>query len=116
MPGKLTGVQSKPKGKNAGPRPIGQLLTELTAKYGWGQKRRDGDLREAWSQAVGPDIAALTRVVGIRGGKLEVIVASSVWIQELTFQRDQILGNLRKSPSGAKIRDLRFRVGVVTEQ
>ena len=44
---------------------------------------------------------------------LEVTVSNSTIVQELTFQKQQILAELQAELPDANIRDLRFRVGTI---
>ena len=58
--------------------------------------------------------AEYTRVGMLRRGKLEVTVANSMLVQELTFQKPDLLKALRERLPDETIRDLRFRVGAVS--
>ena len=93
------------------PQPIGDVLTELAARYGLGQSLALEQLQEAWKEAVGPDIAPFTKAVGVKGGLLEVVVAASVWVQELNFQKAELLAEFKQRMPKSKIRGLRFKVG-----
>jgi hypothetical protein len=42
---------------------------------------------------------------------LEITVVSSIVIQELTFQKEQILTAMREQCPDTNIRDLKFRIG-----
>ena len=50
---------------------------------------------------------------GIRRGALEVYVANSTLMQELTFQKPDLLEKLRQLLPDEKIANLRFRVGAI---
>src|SRR5579859_2445761 len=80
-------------GRRKGAEPIGDLLGKLLA-------REPGLAREmteaAWREAVGPEVAGMTSVRGVRDGVLTVEVASSALLQELaTFYRSSILSSMR---------------------
>ena len=49
----------------------------------------------------------------LRRGTLEVTASNSTIIQELTFQKQQILTQLQAALPDARIRDIRFRVGSI---
>ncbi len=70
-------------------------------------------MESAWQEAAGELAAQYTRVGQIRRGKLEVIVAHSVLVQELTFQKPDLLAKLARLLPDEKITDLRFRIGAV---
>ncbi len=59
-------------------------------------------------------MAKFTRPGRIRRGILEVTAANSMIIQELTYQKQQILTQLQTALPDAKIRDIRFRVGNIS--
>jgi predicted nucleic acid-binding Zn ribbon protein len=116
-------MRYRPSGKGQGnsgerkrryePQPIGEVLNELAARYGLGQSLALEQLQEAWNETVGPDIAPFTKAVGIKGGQLEVVVAASVWVQELNYQKDDLMAGLRERMPKSKIRGLRFKVGPI---
>ncbi len=58
-------------------------------------------------------LAKYTHPGRLRRGVLEITVANSMTIQELTFQKQDVLKKLQAELPDAKIRDLRFRVGVI---
>ncbi len=96
-----------------GPEPIGEILAELMARRGFGRVRSSAALEAAWRQAAGHPAASHTCVAGLRRGKLEVIVASSTLVQELSFQKATLLEALAKALPDEPIRGLRFRVGPI---
>ena len=97
----------------SGPEPIGKIVAELMSQKGFGRVQSSAELEEAWREAAGPAIAQFTRVGTLRRGKLEVIVANSVLIQELGFQKTTILEALQEKLPEKSIQDLRFKVGPV---
>jgi len=94
-----------------GPVPIADVLSELTARRGLGRVRDVEAFERAWREAAGELIAQHTRVGDIRRGRLEVIVANSTLVQELTFQKPGIIKRLNEQLPKAAVTDLRFRVG-----
>ena len=96
-----------------GPQPIGQILSDLMAQRGFGRVRGAAALEEAWREAIGDAAAGYTRAGSLRRGRLEVTVANSMLVQELTFQKPALLAKLRERLPDETIRDIRFRVGVV---
>jgi predicted nucleic acid-binding Zn ribbon protein len=98
----------------SGPQSIGDVLAELMARKNFGRVRGAAAFETAWREAAGAMAAEYTRVGALRGGKLEVTVANSALVQELTFQKPELLKALRERLPEEKIRDLRFRVGVVS--
>ena len=96
-----------------GPKMIGDVLTQLMARRGFTGVRRGAACEDAWRQAAGELVARHSRVGAVRRGTLEVVVANSTLLQELTFQKQTLLETLGKRLPDEGIRDLRFRVGTI---
>jgi hypothetical protein len=58
----------------------------------------------------------MTRCGAVRRGRLEVIVANSTLIQELTFRKSEIVAGLKQRLPEWEVQDVRFRVGQVEKQ
>lgn len=93
------------------PKPIKNILAELLARRGYARVQSAGLSAEAWSQAAGEQLAALSRPGQLRRGVLEVLVKSSTLVQELGFRKQELLARLGELLPDENIRDLRFRVG-----
>ena len=99
-------------GAERGPEPLKEILARLMAARGWGRRQGRLHLERAWEDAVGPDHARQTRVLGLRRGILEVEVAGSVLMQELAhFHKRVLLQKLKAALPREKLTDLRFRAG-----
>jgi predicted nucleic acid-binding Zn ribbon protein len=67
-----------------------------------------------WDEIVGKDVAKRAKPDRVSRGVLFVRVASSVWAQELTFQKDLILKKLNSFFSKDQLlKDVKFYVGQV---
>ena len=69
----------------------------------------------AWAQAAGPTIAAATQLGSMRRGVMEVIVGNAALLQELAHFQKRSLLEAFQARTTAKVVDLRFRIGVVTD-
>ncbi len=96
-----------------GPVRIADVVSELVGRRGFARVRTAEAFERAWRDAAGELLAGYSRVGELRRGKLEVIVANSTLVQELSFQKPAILKRLGEHLPGERIRDLRFRVGPV---
>lgn len=65
----------------------------------------------AWSEIVGPEVAAHGAPLEIVGTTLVIATRSSAWSQQLQFLEVRILAGLRALPAAATIDRLRFRTG-----
>ena len=94
-----------------GPIAVGDVLSNLLARRGYTAQQAADQCYEAWCLAVGDQLARDTHVGRVRDGVLEVFARSSPVVQELTFQKTQIINKLTKIIPGQSIRDIRIRVG-----
>jgi len=93
------------------PKHLSQALSELVALKGLARVGSDGALREAWESAAGPEISGKTRVLGIKRGVLEVAVANSALLSELTsFHKGSLLKALQSQSPDLAVHDLKFRL------
>jgi predicted nucleic acid-binding Zn ribbon protein len=95
------------------PERIGNVLAELMAQCGYARQQADQALQDAWQAAAGDLATRFTRVGPLRRGMLEVTVANSVLLQELSFQKQGLLEALAKKLPDHHIRGLRLRTGCV---
>ncbi len=94
------------------PKPIANALAELFAKRGYGQVQSNDSLIEAWNEVAGP-LARFTRAVGIRRGRLEVIVLSSTLTQELRLQEHDLIAHLGRLLPHGNITGLKLKTGAI---
>ena len=65
-----------------------------------------------WKEIVGEEIAKRTAPECLRGSTLVIRVCNSVWAQELSFQKSEILKQIsRFNDYGKEIDDIKFIVG-----
>ena len=100
------------------PRPrealkMGSVIANLMARRGYAQVEESSERETGWQEVVGPALGPQTRSANIRRGVMEVIVASSAVMQELTFRKSTLLKQLAQRLPSHKIKDLRFRLGAV---
>ena len=95
------------------PQRIGDVVAQLLARRGYARELSPVIEQEAWREAVGDALAEHTRPGGTRRGVLEVTVRNSTIMQELVFQKTELVRTLRDLLPDAEINDLRFRIGVI---
>jgi predicted nucleic acid-binding Zn ribbon protein len=96
-----------------GAQPIGDILSELMAKTGFARVQSGDALHAAWCEAAGELAARYTRVGAIKRGKLEVVVANSTLLQELSFRKRALVEAISRAIPEQRIDDLKFRLGVL---
>ena len=97
-----------------GPQPIAETLSQLLSRRGYAAVEAADEREAAWPAAVGPQMAQYSRMGMVRRGVLEIIVANSAGLQELSLQKKSLLARIVAALPDQKIRDLRFRIGAVT--
>lgn len=89
-----------------------QSLSKILANYSNTEMLRSQkfvQLQRCWSQVVGEAVAPHTRPVRLQDGILYVAASSSVWAQNLQYQRRLLIDKITEIWIGGEaIRDLRF--------
>ena len=83
------------------------------ARRGYARQQSGAACIEAWRTAAGESLANFTRPGAIKRGVLEVVVANSTLMQELSFQKGEIVQRLTQLLPDETIKDLRFKVGTI---
>jgi predicted nucleic acid-binding Zn ribbon protein len=92
---------------------IGDVLSQLMTRRGYGRCESSSVETETWRQAVGPPLDKHSCPGNTRRGVLEITVRNSTVLQELVFRKAELIDKLIAQLPDAKISDLRFRVGVI---
>lgn len=95
------------------PKKIGDVVAQVMVARGYGREQSSADVEAAWRTAAGDALAAASRPGKLRRGTLEVWLANSLVMQEVSYQKAELLARLEEQLPDAKIRGLRFRVGAV---
>ncbi len=97
------------------PKGAANIISQMMARQGYAQTKSNDDLNEAWEIAAGPKFNKNTKAARINRGTLEVIVASSAAMNQLSFQKRQLLSAMQQQLPQNKIKDLRFKLGNVAK-
>ena len=62
-----------------------------------------------WAAVVGPQVTGVTQVEAVKGGVLYVRVKNSVWANELTLLKDDMLRRLNAKLGGRVLTDIHFK-------
>jgi predicted nucleic acid-binding Zn ribbon protein len=92
-------------------QPIGDILFAVLKKRGMAAKLEENALAKLWPKAVGEKIAAQTQPDGWRDGTLFVRAASSVWVQQLHFMKEEIRQKMNELAGKQAVREIHFTVG-----
>ena len=97
------------------PKKIGSVLAQLVSRRGYAQIKAAGERDEAWQKVVGDQFARMTQVGALRCGVLEVLVANSLVMQELTFRKEELLADLQQALPQDGVKQLKFKVGRIEQ-
>ena len=99
----------------SGPVRIGNVVAEIMSRKGLGRRQSVEQREEVWRDVVGSELAAMTRCGDVRRRRLEVIVANSMLIQELTFRKQELIAGLNQQLPELEVQDIRFRIGQIKQ-
>ena len=91
------------------PRSLAESLSEIVALRGLAREGGDRQLSEIWNTVVGEDIAARTRVIGIKRAILQVGVDNAPLLSELAaFHHSEFLKAFQTQHPELKIRNIKY--------
>ena len=100
------------KGSSA-PRRLGEILPETLKKKALYLPTKDRPLIDAWNKAVGPQIGSKAQPDRLKDDVLYVRVATSVWMHELQFMKQDIITKLNGIIGGNPVTQIRFFIGEI---
>lgn len=80
------------------------------SRRGYAQVAVNDELQAVIVSAVGSEVANSLQVGNLKRGVLQVYASDSVTLQELNFQKRQILKKIQKEMPQSGVTDLRFRI------
>ena len=95
------------------PYHISQIVADLLARTGVARPQATRELERLWREIVGGALADVSRPLRVFRARLEVVVAHSTAVQELTFRKAEILQKLNQQWPERQLKDIKFRVGPI---
>ena len=93
------------------PTSLSDALTSYLKTSGFAKRLQQAGIIEAWSELVGPQIAAVTAPESVTAdGVLRVRVATAAWANELSLMTPRILARLNAGRSG-RVKEIRWVPG-----
>ena len=93
-----------------GPVSIGSVMGRLMARAGYQREQASAGLAAAWAEAVPEPLRGASQPGLVRRGVLDVFVSHSAHVQELGFQKRDVVARLQRLLPAAGITDIRCRV------
>lgn len=85
------------------------LISPILKEFGMEEAVRFEGIKRGWTDIFREPLSLHMSPSSLKNGELLINVDSSIWLQQLTFLKAEIIKNL--SPCG--VRDVRFRIGRV---
>jgi hypothetical protein len=92
---------------------LGEILRKILKKRNIPHTSTDRRLLDTWRRAVGPQIAAQTHPETLKRGVLFVRVSAPVWMHQLQFMKEEILGRIKELSGPDEVRSLFFSIGEI---
>ena len=87
---------------------LSKSLPLILQQMNLGDRLREGRIMDLWPEVVGPTVATRSRATKCRDGVLTVSVAGSVWLQQLTMMRLEIVRLFAQRVGPDAVTDIRF--------
>ncbi len=94
---------------------ISHILEGLIKKYGLEGKVIEYKISLHWKDIVGEIIASHTRPEGIRYKRLQILVDSPVWLQEISFYKQEVIERINKYFRKPVVTSVYFKIGNIEE-
>ncbi|MGQ9745310.1 MAG: DUF721 domain-containing protein [Dissulfurimicrobium sp.] len=103
------------KNRNHGvPSPLSEILRAAFVHNGWNNRLQRADVWRSWEDVAGREIALHAWPERFQGDTLIVKVSDSIWMQQLSFIKHEILGRLNaRFPARLQFKNIRFELGDV---
>lgn len=95
------------------PEILGEILHKILKKRNIPHVSTDRYLLNIWRKAVGPQIAAQTHPDKLKRGSLFVRVSAPVWLHQLQFMKEEILGKINELSGKEEVRSLFLTIGEI---
>jgi len=96
-------------GEAPGFQPVAAVLEQVLQALKLETRFAAAEATDCWALAVGPEVLARTRCVGVRDRELLVEVQGAVWMGHLAVLRQGILDQMNRTlPASGRLRAIRF--------
>ncbi|OIO33882.1 MAG: hypothetical protein AUJ70_02345 [Candidatus Omnitrophica bacterium CG1_02_40_15] len=103
---------TRKKGKK--PVEIRNIINQVIKKLDTKTHGQQGEVIQAWQNAIEPKAIAHTKPVAIKKNILTIEVDSSTWLYMLSLKKKNTLARVQKDLGKEKIKDIRFRMGEIS--
>jgi len=95
---------------------VASVLSGLARRHGMQAKLLEHKLLKQWPAIVGEPVASHTKPDQIKFKKLYLIAENSIWLQQLTFMKPELVGKINAEAGNDLVTDIVLRVGPVVRE
>ncbi len=104
----------KSSGNSGRPSPVSSILSSSFASLGINAKLKEHKVKKIWAECVGESISKRSKPAKLIGATLYCAVSSSPWMNELNYQKNEIMTRLNEKLGEKAVSSIVFKVGPVT--
>ena len=94
--------------KNNRPEKIGGIIEDVLSERGYLSQCHESQVKLRWSKIVGDELAEASECRGVENGILYVRVPSAAWRQEMSYQKEHIMAQIRIHTKCRSIKEIVF--------
>lgn len=102
-------------GNSGKPFQISSILSSSFASLGINAKLKEHKVKKLWAECVGENISKRAKPIKLVGSTLYCAVSSSPWMNELNYQKSEIMTRINKKLGEGAISAIVFKIGPVAE-
>jgi predicted nucleic acid-binding Zn ribbon protein len=91
--------------------PVAKIISTVLRNCHGGKGQNARVVWTFWDRIVGENLARNAQPAAFKQRTLVVHVSGSVWLQELHFQKQELIQKLNKAAGGRVVDDIRFKIG-----
>jgi predicted nucleic acid-binding Zn ribbon protein len=107
-------VEEKRNSKQTACQPLADLLSDLVRDCRGRAGTTAHAVWEFWDGVVGETVAGNAQPAAFKERLLIVHVSSSAWLQELHFQKNDLIQRLNRAAGVTVVEEIRFKVGTLS--
>jgi predicted nucleic acid-binding Zn ribbon protein len=93
--------------------PLANIIGEVLQKCQGGEGKNARMVWKYWDRVVGEKVARNAQPAAFKQHLLMVHVSSSVWLQELHFQKKELISRLNQAAGIQVVEDIHFKIGAL---
>lgn len=109
-------MEEKQKSKTGSCKPLSDILADVVPRCQGGIGTSARSVWMHWDRVVGDTLSRNAQPAAFKAHTLVVHVSSSVWLQELHFQKADLIDRLNQAAGAGVVEDIRFKIGALPDK